>query len=266
MNILVANRLVNLRRQHGLSQEQLAEQLGISRQAVSKWERAESSPDTDNLIALARLYKVSLDELIEMDLESAQDEQYAEEEAIKEAERIKEEVTVEKDEKIIKMNFAPKIKLNAELETAIQHIKWKVFPYPLIVTIVYVILGSFFDWWHPAWMLFLTVPIYYTALRKNRFDFSRVPIPLYIVPIYLIMGFYFDLWHPGWLIFFTVPLYYWGKAAFPSLRINVPMIVGIVAALAVLGFMVRTDRIVWLVIMGVVLCLTVVNSRPDKKE
>lgn len=64
MNIEIANRLVNLRKQNNLSQEALAEKLGISRQAVSKWERAEASPDTDNLILLARLYGVSLDELL----------------------------------------------------------------------------------------------------------------------------------------------------------------------------------------------------------
>ena len=48
MNIEIANRLVNLRKSNYLSQEALAEKLGISRQAVSKWERAEASPDTDN--------------------------------------------------------------------------------------------------------------------------------------------------------------------------------------------------------------------------
>ena len=65
MNIEIANRLVNLRKNNNLSQEALAEKLGISRQAVSKWERAEASPDTDNLILLARLYGVSLDELLQ---------------------------------------------------------------------------------------------------------------------------------------------------------------------------------------------------------
>lgn len=64
MNIEIANRLVNLRKEKGLSQEQLAEKIGVSRQAVSKWERSEASPDTDNLIMLARLYEVSLDELL----------------------------------------------------------------------------------------------------------------------------------------------------------------------------------------------------------
>jgi HTH-type transcriptional regulator/antitoxin HipB len=56
--------LYELRKKHNLSQEELAEKLGVSRQAVSKWERSEASPDTDNLIALAKIYELSLDELI----------------------------------------------------------------------------------------------------------------------------------------------------------------------------------------------------------
>ena len=67
MNIIIANRLVELRKKYGYSQEQLADKLGLSRQAVSKWERAEASPDTDNLICLAKLYNVSLDDLLSTD-------------------------------------------------------------------------------------------------------------------------------------------------------------------------------------------------------
>lgn len=64
MDITTANRLYELRKQHGYSQDELADKLNVSRQAISKWERSESSPDTDNLIALAKLYGVSLDELL----------------------------------------------------------------------------------------------------------------------------------------------------------------------------------------------------------
>ncbi len=64
MDLAMAQRLVDHRKAAGISQEALAAQLGVSRQAVSKWERSESSPDTDNLIALAALYGVSLDELL----------------------------------------------------------------------------------------------------------------------------------------------------------------------------------------------------------
>ncbi len=73
MNVEIAQRLAARRKQAGLSQEALAEQLGVSRQAVSKWERSESSPDTDNLIALAQLYGVSLDELLYVDDELRDD-------------------------------------------------------------------------------------------------------------------------------------------------------------------------------------------------
>ena len=60
----IARRLAARRKQAGLSQEALADKLGVSRQAVSKWERAESLPDTDNLIALAAIYGLTLDELL----------------------------------------------------------------------------------------------------------------------------------------------------------------------------------------------------------
>lgn len=67
MNADIAARLAALRKENNYSQESLATALNISRQAISKWERAEASPDTDNLIALARLYRVSLDELVGID-------------------------------------------------------------------------------------------------------------------------------------------------------------------------------------------------------
>lgn len=73
MNVEIAQRLADRRKQAGLSQEALAERLGVSRQAVSKWERSESSPDTDNLIALAQLYGLSLDDLLYVDDEIRDD-------------------------------------------------------------------------------------------------------------------------------------------------------------------------------------------------
>ncbi len=57
-------RLNQLRREKGLSQEQLAEMVGVTRQAVQKWEAGTSRPDMDNLVTLARYFGVSLDYLI----------------------------------------------------------------------------------------------------------------------------------------------------------------------------------------------------------
>ncbi len=64
MNIEIADRLVKLRKEHNLSTGSTCLKAGLSRQAVSKWERAEASPDTDNLVALAELYGVPLDEIL----------------------------------------------------------------------------------------------------------------------------------------------------------------------------------------------------------
>ena len=60
----LGEKLQRLRRQSGLSQEQLAERLGVSRQAVSKWELDETMPDTENVIQLSRLFGVSCDYLL----------------------------------------------------------------------------------------------------------------------------------------------------------------------------------------------------------
>ena len=60
----IGERIAELREKENMSQGELAEALEVTRQAVSKWERAESSPDTENLISLAKLYGVSLDELL----------------------------------------------------------------------------------------------------------------------------------------------------------------------------------------------------------
>lgn len=60
----VAEQLKQLRVKHQLSQDALAEQLFISRQAISKWENGDTIPDLDNLVRLTEIFDVSLDELV----------------------------------------------------------------------------------------------------------------------------------------------------------------------------------------------------------
>ena len=57
----IGNRIRALRQEKGYTQEYIAEQLGVSRQAVSKWEQDQSSPDTNNLIALSALLDASIE-------------------------------------------------------------------------------------------------------------------------------------------------------------------------------------------------------------
>ena len=189
MNIEIANRLVQLRKEKGLSQEQLAEALGVTRQAVSKWERAESSPDTDNLICLAKLYNVSLDEILKTDddIKTIKEEQIQVNiEEIDEDEKENDDnIPISKTLKVINTSF------------------------PIICVIIFFILGSFFSVWHPAWTVFLLIPCWYSLVdairRKNPSDFAY---PVFVTFVYLLVCSIWHVWHPFWIIFITIPLYY----------------------------------------------------------
>ena len=62
--MIFADNLVRLRREKGFSQEQLADLMDVSRQAVSKWEAGQTMPDLPKLVALADLFGTSLDALV----------------------------------------------------------------------------------------------------------------------------------------------------------------------------------------------------------
>ena len=62
-------KLVMLRKQQNLSQEQVSEKLGVARQTVSKWELGETTPEMDKLIIISKLYDITLDELMKEDNE-----------------------------------------------------------------------------------------------------------------------------------------------------------------------------------------------------
>ena len=63
--MIFAKKLKQLRQQTGWSQEQLADRLNVTRQAVAKWERGAGFPDIDNVQALAKLFNTSVDELLD---------------------------------------------------------------------------------------------------------------------------------------------------------------------------------------------------------
>lgn len=58
------SRLKVLRKQKGLTQEEIAEKLGVSRQAIAKWERGETMPDIESCVKLADLYETTVDMLV----------------------------------------------------------------------------------------------------------------------------------------------------------------------------------------------------------
>ena len=65
----LGNHIMQARKKAGLSQEAIAEKLGVSRQTISKWETDETVPDIYQSKKLAKLYHLSLDELIEFDVD-----------------------------------------------------------------------------------------------------------------------------------------------------------------------------------------------------
>ena len=71
----LGNSLFNARKKAGLSQEEVAEKLGVSRQTISKWELDETLPDIQQSKKLSRLYHLTLDELIDFDVELKEIEQ-----------------------------------------------------------------------------------------------------------------------------------------------------------------------------------------------
>ncbi|WP_165170853.1 helix-turn-helix domain-containing protein [Adlercreutzia sp. ZJ242] len=228
MNREIAPRLASLRREKGLSQEELAAQLGVSRQAVSKWERGEAAPDTGNLVALADLYEVTLDKLVRGEEGRAPAEEEARTEVQAEAEaqvRAEAEAQAEAEaEAEVRaqaeaapepaLQNEPQDELRAEpkalasapesapaasvpaLEPAPQPAAapapvpavsapapepapavpapapsrssrgaWRSFPYPVACALFYLLTGCLFGWWHPGWLVFLTIPLYYWIAR-----------------------------------------------------------------------------------------------------
>lgn len=198
MTIEIASRLTALRKEHGYSQEELAEKLGVSRQAVSKWERAESSPDTDNLIALAKLYGVTLDQLVSgseepatppCNAQTACDSAPADEPA--------DDTPDTHDDPLPHGSYF-------DHKRRVQEQKHRSFPYPLFATVAYLIMGFGFHLWHPGWIIFLTIPLYYLP-QSERSYLRLLGNPVMITIIYLLLGTMCNLWHPGWLIFLLIP-------------------------------------------------------------
>ena len=67
---MISTNIISLRKRKGLSQEALADKVGVSRQTVAKWESGESAPDVVHCDAMAELFDVTLDELVHGDMET----------------------------------------------------------------------------------------------------------------------------------------------------------------------------------------------------
>lgn len=249
MNKETANRLFEYRKINGFSQEEVAAKIGVSRQAISKWERGESSPDTDNLIALAQLYKITIDELINGKNEPQKAEnsdtdntayQYQKEQETEnnnserksptEGINFKNGIHFYDEEDTVNIDFSGihveskngesvHVGLNGIQVDGIddKHIfqrgkKEKLFHalLPLCVITAYLILGFTFEQgWALGWLLLFVIPIVESMISaiktKNPSAFAY---PVLVAGIYLTIGMLEKVWHPTWIMFLTIPVYY----------------------------------------------------------
>jgi len=247
MNIEIANRLVELRKKYNLSQEELASKLGLSRQAVSKWERAEASPDTDNLICLAKIYNISLDDLLKNDApvediidkeRPAPEREKTEEAKHGEGEETdtpkkksyvhigkdgihvvddKEEVHISTDGVHV---FDGKTNINIDkdgihckdsrIEKKIRNTRQIVTGLTALLSVIaYILLGSLMGLWHPTWLIFLSIPIVESIISAIAYRrITRLAYPVIVVVAYLLVGFQYGGWHPWWVLFLTIPIFY----------------------------------------------------------
>lgn len=72
--MILADKIIDLRKKAGMSQEELAEKLGVSRQSVSKWEMAQSTPDLNRILKMSEIFGVTTDYLLKDKIDLAKPE------------------------------------------------------------------------------------------------------------------------------------------------------------------------------------------------
>lgn len=237
-----ADRLFRYRKANGYSQEELAGEIGVSRQAISKWERGESSPDTDNLIALARLYGITIDELIngsdddekDNSAEAEQEPQAQPDEAFEQdSVSFRNGIHVHNGREHVDVSFSGihiesengdsvhigrdcGVEINGINENDVfkrhhsrQH-AWVHAVFPLGVIIAYLIIGFTFErGWALGWLLVFIIPLAESVITvvetKNPSAFAY---PVLVTAAYLTVGMFMKIWHPTWIVFLTIPIYY----------------------------------------------------------
>ena len=244
MTIELGNRLADLRKQHGLSQEELADKLGVSRQAVSKWERGEASPDTDNLVELARIYDISLDELLGLKKDEPKQDNNGSADvhisaggaeihasgSVHLTDEDGSEVNIDSNGIYIKDEDGNEVHVEGgtvrvvdEDGTVINSAKDKRHRINALVSLIvtfgviisYILLGALLGLWGQAWVLFLLIPVVPSLAEaiiwKNANIFAY---PVFIAFLYLLLciwvlpAFGYIMWHPLWVMFLTIPVYY----------------------------------------------------------
>lgn len=217
MDLKCAELLQKQRKLHGLSQEELADKLGVSRQAISKWECGDSSPDTDNLIALSKIYGISIDELLNNTPESrkldddgdacANETEEDDREVRGDNAEVKDKLNSDFDDEVDDMDYG---KHHKPRPTAKQRLAMGIVSgcTVFVSLIIYLCIGMCLHVWHPTWLVFLSVVLIPSFLGSIIHKDADGFYPVLVSTTYLVVGFLTGLWHPCWVMFITIPIYY----------------------------------------------------------
>lgn len=217
-----ADNLQYLRRKNKITQEQLAEELGVSRQSVSKWETGEAYPETEKLIVLCDRFGVTLDGLLRGDVSGGSQGKKESAPCAEDAPQdLKEEIAPPIKEESKDSN-GEAVKEQADCggecdEKAARRRRYEFLRRLIssvtvfLCAVVYLCVGLAFNLWHPAWLIFLggiIICIWTGCLTesskpmKERIgDAVCGSSMIAAVIVYLSLGFILGIWHPTWVVF-----------------------------------------------------------------
>ena len=194
----LSEKIQQLRKQNEISQEQLAEKLNVTRQAISKWETGECLPDIENILQLSDIFGVTVDYLL------------------------KDKPTPEAhpnpvDQKPFSTtpnnnHFNEDLAIADELDRRPAR-SWGRFDFTIeggegiksviypLATLAYLIIGIYWGLWHPGWVIFIFAWLLTEVIsffRTGRFNVSIYSIAAIA---FLCVGFFTGQWRHAWLFF-----------------------------------------------------------------
>ena len=238
-------RLIAFRNKKGLSQDELSQKLGVSRQSISNWENGTSQPSIEFVKKLSEIYEVTVDDLLNCD------------KSIEDCYKKKEESTFKKEEKkddrgsriridkngifindaddgdSIKFEFGGDMEENIKekvksevidnvfVDQTLERRKKALYKsiessinliFILGSIIAYLILGFLLKngvGWSKWWILMVFSLVPGETFRAIAFKKpENFPICFVATGIYCTLGVFMNLWHPTWIIFLSIPVYY----------------------------------------------------------
>ncbi len=243
MSLELGKRLTEFRKRNNLSQEELANKLKVSRQSICNWESGDSSPSIDYIQDLAKLYSVSIDDLINVN--KSIDDCYKKKEENGSFVHVskngifindKEDgdfISIDENGLNINGKKNGRKKDDEQYDFVNDDGTWKVVYnekaknrkiikktsslidgiMALIICGIYILLGCLDDsLWAKMWPLFFTFLVPGALVRTFGLKKpNEFPIVFIVAAIYCFLGMWLPNnsgWHPYWVIFFAIPIYY----------------------------------------------------------